>query len=75
VLYWQMYDNEWDGYLQDYRGFWLIDQNGVKQPSYYLHQNFLSKAKAWVADFKTLNGRLPTAEEYRIEAIKIVDGL
>ncbi|CAH0537764.1 cellulose binding domain-containing protein [Vibrio marisflavi] len=75
VLYWQMYDNEWDGYLQAYRGFWLIDQNGVKQPSYYLHQQFLSQAKAWVKEFSQKNGRLPNAEEYRTEAIKIIDSL
>ncbi|MCL9781746.1 cellulose-binding domain-containing protein [Vibrio sp. S4M6] len=75
ILYWQIYDNEWDGYLQNYRGFWLVDQNGVKQPSYFLHQNFLTQAKAWVADFTALHDRPPTSEEYRQQALKIIDAL
>lgn len=72
VLYWEMYSNERkpDGQL---RGFWLIDDQNVKQPVYHTHQKFLQQAKAYVAGFKTKNGRVPTADEFRKEAVKWVE--
>jgi hypothetical protein len=63
VLYWEMYNNEVtpDGRQ---RGFWLIDDHGVKQPVYYLHQRFYEQARAYVAQFSARNGRVPSREEF-----------
>jgi hypothetical protein len=68
VLYWEMYNNEVtpDGRQ---RGFWLIDDHGVKQPVYFLHQKFYQQARAYVADFTARNGREPSREEFGLAAL------
>lgn len=71
VLYWEMYNNEVkDG---EQIGFWLIDDKGKKQPAYTLHQKFLQSAHQFVANFKRQHHRLPTAAEYRAQAIRFLD--
>ena len=72
VLYWEMYNNELDKDGKQ-RGFWLIDDQGVKQPVYYTHQRFLQWARGWVADFAKRAHRLPTFDEYRGKAIEFLD--
>ena len=49
VLYWEMYNNEVDEDGKQ-RGFWLIDDKGVKQPVYYMHQRLLQWARGYVAE-------------------------
>ncbi|MCX6917553.1 MAG: hypothetical protein NT167_31730, partial [Verrucomicrobia bacterium] len=68
VLYWEMYNNEVtpDGRQ---RGFWLIDDHGVKQPVYFTHQKFYQQARAYVADFTTRNGHVPSREEFGSAAL------
>jgi hypothetical protein len=68
VLYWEMYNNEVtpDGRQ---RGFWLIDDHGVKQPVYFLHQKFYERARAYVSEFTARNGRRPSREEYGTAAL------
>lgn len=63
VLYWEMYNNEVtpDGHQ---RGFWLIDDKGVKQPAYLTHQQFYQEARKYVASFYARNKRVPNREEY-----------
>jgi hypothetical protein len=68
VLYWEMYNNEVtpDGRQ---RGFWLIDDHGVKQPVYFTHQKFYEQARAYVADFTARKGRVPSREEFGLAAL------
>ena len=68
VLYWEMYNNEVtpDGRQ---RGFWLIDDHGVKQPVYFTHQKFYQQARAYVADFTTRNGHVPSRAEFGSAAL------
>jgi len=54
----EIYNNETD------RAYWLIDSNGVKVPSYDLHQHFINNARLLVAQFKERSGRLPTDSEF-----------
>lgn len=70
VLYWQLYCNEINERTQKNRGYWLIDDKGVKQPVWYLHQNFLTKANAWVNDYSKRHGRLPSQVEYNAAAVE-----
>jgi len=61
-LYWEMYCNEKaDG---KHRGFWLIDDRGIKQPVYGIHERYLRDARARVSAFKRDRGRLPTPTEF-----------
>jgi hypothetical protein len=68
ILYWQLYCNELVKAGDANRGFWLIDNQGVKQPVWHLHREFLEKANAYVADYQSRNGRLPDQAEYRLAA-------
>ncbi len=72
VLYWEMYNNELDKDGKQ-RGFWLIDDKGVKQPVYYLHQRFLRWARGYVAETVKRSHRLPTFDEYRRKAVEFLD--
>ena len=68
VLYWEMYNNEVTPEGRQ-RGFWLIDDQGKKQPVYFTHQTFYAKARAYLADFKDRNGRVPDREEFGRAAV------
>ena len=62
VLYWEMYNNEVRDGRQ--RGFWLIDNEGRKQPVYFTLQKYYEEARVWVGDFLRQRQRLPTSMEF-----------
>lgn len=64
VLYWEMYNNEFDIANNRHRGFWLINDKNEKQPLYFTFQYFYKAAKEYVANYKMLNNRLPDSMEY-----------
>ncbi len=68
VLYWEMYNNEVTADGRQ-RGFWLIDDHGIKQPVYDTHRQFYEKARAYVADFTVKNKRVPSREEFGLAAL------
>jgi hypothetical protein len=70
VLYWQLYCNEINERTQKHRGYWLIDDKGVKQPVWDLHQTFLKKANAWVSDYTKQHGHPPGQAEYQAAALQ-----
>ena len=49
VLYWELYNNEVEPDGKQ-RGFWMIDDQGVKQPIYQTHRCFYEWARRFVAD-------------------------
>lgn len=63
ILYWEMYNNEVDKEGKQ-RGFWMIDDKGVKLPVYETHRRFLEKGRKFVGDYKKAQGRAPSAEEF-----------
>jgi hypothetical protein len=71
VLYWQMYCN--DVRNGKHAGFWLIDKQGQKQPSYFTHERFCKAMRQYVADFQQQSGRVPTTAEFRQQALKQLD--
>ncbi|MDX9754029.1 MAG: hypothetical protein RBU29_08715, partial [bacterium] len=64
VLYWQMYDNEAEANGVNARGFWLIDAKNEKQPIYYKHRDFLSKAQIFIQLHRYWLGRNPSEAAY-----------
>lgn len=60
VLYWEMYDNE-SG--DEQKGFWLINNRNEKQPSYYVHQEYLAKAHVLKNLYRFWLHRNPTEDE------------
>jgi hypothetical protein len=69
VLYWQLYNNESETDGRQ-RGFWLIDDKGVKQPLYFTYQHFYADAKLYVADYGKKYHRKPSDKEFQSYAIQ-----
>ncbi len=67
VLWWEMYDNEHDE--KGYKGWGLIDENGLKQPMYALHESYFRWAKTFVAEFEKREKRAPHDAEFRSAAL------
>ena len=72
VLYWELYNNETDADGSQ-RGFWMIDDNGVKQPVYATHEEFFRKARRYVGNEIARTGRPPSTEEYRSKALELLE--
>lgn len=64
VLYWEMYNNEFDTANNRHRGFWLINDKNEKQPLYFTFKYFYDAAKDYVARYKQINKTLPNYHEY-----------
>lgn len=63
VLYWELYCNERkDGQLG---GFWLIDDQNVKQPVWFAHQRYLAWANQHVTEVIQQTGMPPSDAEFR----------
>jgi hypothetical protein len=61
ILYWEMYSNFNPGGGTNYC---LVDYAGNKVASWYLHHNFYNDSRLLAAQFKEINGRLPTDAEF-----------
>jgi hypothetical protein len=72
VLYWELYNNEVDSDGKQ-RGFWMIDDQGVKQPIYETHRSFYEWARRFVADALARTGRVPSDAEFRRAAVHFLD--
>jgi len=64
ILYWQMYCNTGLPQRNDSAGFWLIDNNGIKQPVYLMHYHYLQNARNFLTEFRKTNGRNPDNLEF-----------
>ena len=58
ILYWEIYNNE------PQRGFWLIDDQGVKWQLYYSFKAFYCNAKEYVRKYIADNGTTPGTAEF-----------
>lgn len=63
-LYWEMYDNEGED-----KGFWMIDNNNIKQPVYNRYHQFYKDMYDYVYNYALENGTSPTVEEYGAAAL------
>ena len=64
VLYWEMYNNEFDTANNRHKGFWLINDKNEKQPLYDMFTYFYDVSKKYVARYKLINKTLPNSQEY-----------
>lgn len=64
ILYWELYCNEIEPKTGEHRGYWLIDDQGDKQPVWFFHKEFLAKANAYVEKYQAEHGVLPSQETY-----------
>lgn len=67
ILYWELYNNELDASGQQ-RGFWMIDDKGVKQPVYETHRLYYLWARRFVTECITRTGKPPADTEFRAAA-------
>lgn len=66
TLYWELYCNEFrEG---RHAGFWLIDNQNVKQPVWFTHENYFRWAAGHVREVTARTGRAPSDVEFRAAA-------
>lgn len=68
ILYWELYNNELDTDGR-HRGFWMIDQKGVKQPIYETHRRYYEWARTHVREAKAQTGQPPSDADFRKAAL------
>lgn len=74
ILYWQLYNNELDA-DGSHRGFWMIDDQGVKQPVYELHRSIYEWARRWYGEHGTGGDPLAVDSAFRAAAIEFLNRL
>lgn len=62
ILFWEYYNNEHERLIHG-GGFWLVDDQGVKQPVYDLHRDLLARLNALANLQRFWYGRNPTDRE------------
>ncbi|HSV75333.1 MAG TPA: hypothetical protein VLH79_16380 [Chthonomonadales bacterium] len=71
ALYWQYHCNEVDRDGRR-RGFWLVDDKGVKQPVYHLLAGYLREARKLERRLRRQQGNAFTADAFRREALRVL---
>jgi hypothetical protein len=69
ILYWQLYNNERDADGR-HRGFWMIDDKGVRQPIFTTHQDYGLWVRGQVQAVRARTGQPPTSEDLRRSALE-----
>ena len=69
ILYWQLYNNEVTAGGRQ-RGFWLIDDQGRRQPVWHTHARLLKSAREFVAARTRATGTPPAQEALRTELLR-----
>jgi hypothetical protein len=69
VFYWELYNNELDADGSP-RGFWMIDDKGVKQPIYKTHVDYYAWARKWIRAASAETGHAPAEAEFRKAAVE-----
>lgn len=71
VLYWQLYDNEF--VHGKYEGYWLIDDQGEKQPLFYALQNYYREARDYLHERAEADGSLPDRRRFLRKAETLME--
>jgi hypothetical protein len=74
ALHWQMYNNEYtdDGKSKNMS---LINEKGVKRPTYFLHQNYYKQLNEYLKKYKNQNKVYPSQDDFKIEALKVLEAV
>jgi len=75
ILYWELYCNEIDAKTGGHRGYWLINDEGEKQPAWYLHKAFLDRGKAFLGEYQGKHGKMPCQQTYNRAAATWIEEL
>ncbi len=73
VLYWELYCNEVDPGTRKHRGYWLIDDKGVRQPVWHLHADLLSRSRQFADDYRAKHGKWPSQKLFNDTAAGWID--
>jgi len=69
ILYWEMYNNEIKPKTGEQVGYWLITDEGVKQPIWHTHNNFYKESQTFVKDYYQRNDEVPSFDVFRKNAL------
>ena len=68
ALYWEMYDNEGPD-----KGFWMIDNDNVKQPLYHAYEAFYRHMREVVYSYALKEGKAPDFAYYQKKALEYLE--
>lgn len=70
ILYWEMYNNEIKPNTGEQVGYWLINDQGKKQPIWYTHNEFYKEAQNFLKNYIEVHNELPDFNTFRKSALK-----
>lgn len=73
VLWWAIYCNEIDAQTKRHRGYWMIDDQGRRQPIYDAFNDYQNACKNFVSECWRTTGQVPTPDAFRAFAIEVLD--
>lgn len=74
ALHWQLYNNEYDANGVS-KNMSLINEQGEKTPLYDLHRKYYTAMQEYLADFRKKTNRDPGYNEFREQAVQVLDSL
>lgn len=69
ILYWEMYNNEIKPKTGEHVGYWLITNEGEKQPIWYTHNNFYKESQDFIKNYHKKNNEVPSFDVFRTNAL------
>lgn len=69
ILYWEMYNNEIKPKTGEQIGYWLITDEGIKQPIWHTHRNFYNESQSFIRDYYNTHGETPDFDTFRTKAL------
>lgn len=70
ILYWELYNNEIQAETGNQVGYWLITDEGKKQPIWHTHHNFYNEAQSFVKNYFIENKIAPSFDDFRENALR-----
>jgi hypothetical protein len=69
ILYWEMYNNEIKKETKEQIGYWLIDDEGKKQPIWHTHNLFYKEGEEFVKNYLETHKKTPSFNEFSKKAV------
>ena len=70
ILYWELYNNEIKTETGEHVGFWMINDEGKKQPIWHTHHDFYKESKEFITAHANIYNEMPSFDIFRKNAIK-----
>ena len=70
ILFWEMYNNEIKEETGEQVGYWMINDEGVKQAIWHTHHQFYKESNDFLKNYYTEKQTLPSLSEFQKAALQ-----